>query len=286
MTAKPRARRAQPAANTMAQITDRDFVIVERLIWAGFLSTGQIARLQLMSRRMVQRRLRALLDHGLVRATLQGAALQRDNVFAVTPKGVELLRGRETYTNAHVLRAGRLPRFSKMAHSLRCRDIFVAFVAAEHAGHVAVADITFEMSLALFGAPGLVADLVVSLAGGTGALAVLVEADRGTETTTVLRTKFRAYLSALGPGRELLVVVEREGRRQTMLGVLDDVGVRAHRHVLLLDELDRGLRPPTFLPYVLPVRAERTAAAPRPLVFAEPAALRATAFRVIDDENL
>lgn len=230
----------------------RDVEILETLAWAGALTTSQLTRLHFQARRRAQRRLRALLDHGLVRAHLQGEALQRENVYTLSPLGLDLVVERGAFLDGPPP-LGRMPAPGKLRHALLVRDAFVAWRLAERAGALALDDFRFEGELAAeptFRPLGVIPDaLVVATAAGR-AETTLLELDAGTETTTTLRAKFekyrRGFASGAGvfgaPGTSLLVLVVREGRARTMEPILASVGLRDRSRVVLLGTLDEALR--------------------------------------------
>ncbi len=216
----------------------RDLDVMRSLSWAGYLSTRQVARIHFPSRRTAQRRLRALLDHQLVRARLQGAALHLENTYTLRPAGVARLESVGT-VGASV---GRLPRPQKLLHGLAIRDVFGSFLVAERAGALKLRDFRFDGDLttdAIFRAAGIVPDGWADLHIENRRLAVGCEVDLGTETKRALAAKLTAWRELLRH-REfgdtvLLIVIDREGRRQTMDHLLTETECPAR--VVLLREL-------------------------------------------------
>lgn len=233
MTTK-RAKRTQAnpdATSVVGEGRDRD--ILAAMVWAGYLTTGQVTTLFCPTRRRAQRRLRALLDHGLVRAHLQGEALQRETFFTPTPKGVEWLDAREAFVGG-VPRTLPLPRLQKLAHALGIRDVFVEFLRGEHEGLFVLDDFRFDGDLAgdaRFAPERLIPDGVAHVRCDGLLYEVGVEYDRGTETTTTLRAKFRSWatvlsrVSAADPqALRLLVAVEGARREATVRRIVAEVG--------------------------------------------------------------
>ena len=280
---KPRATRTKPATHTQAQLTSRDRAPLESLAWAGFLSTGQIEKLHYPSRRVAQRRLRALLDHGLVRAALQGTALQNDNIFALTMKGVDYLKENETYDEATTIRPGRLPRVSKAAHGLRIRDIFVEVELAERAGLFKLKNMMIE-SMPFAGCP-IIPDLTIEFDPVGDAKTLFIEVDLASETSSCLRRKFERYALFLG-AHHLLVLVEREGRRQTMQKLLTGVGLGARVEVALFSEFGVMLRDPTHPVFARPRLFERTTEREEEPCFPEDSQSRTSTFRVLPEGSV
>lgn len=286
-----RRRRGEPAPDTPSVVgSARDLDVLESLAWAGFLSTNQVERLHFPSRRTTQRRLRALLDHGLVRAHLQGEALQKESVFTLSPQAAEQLverRGLEPAT----IKLTRAPRLGKLAHLLLVRDVFVDFVRAEQTGVLELRDFRFEEDVGqepTLRAAGLVPDALADVAWGEATERLAVEADCGTETTTTLKKKLAAYRalfatagSVLDDARSaLLVVVLTDGRAASLRRLVDEAGLADRALVTLREHVHELLHARyAHAPYVRPVRAERTAASPQAPVFRPVAAAGPAAFR-------
>jgi Replication-relaxation len=205
----------------------RDLGVLHSLAWAGFLSTGQIERLHFPSRRTAQRRLRALLDHGLVRACLQGSSLHLQNVYGLTPKGA-----------AHLASLGisgakpqRVVRAQKLEHALAVRDLFVAFALADQTGHIELEDFRFEDDLSkepVFQSAGIIPDGLAIIRSGDVLLTVGCEVDLGSETGRMLRVKCALWAELLrskpfGP-MQLLFVVSGAGRSHTIVQLLNAAG--------------------------------------------------------------
>lgn len=225
---------ADPGArNVVGEGRDRD--VLELIVWAGYLTTGQVAALRFPTRRRAQRRLRALLDHGLVRAHLQGDSLHRDNFYTPTPRALEWLAERDAFPEGPP-RVLRLPRPQKLAHALGIRDAFVEFVRAEREGLLALDDFLFDGDLTRdprFVPYRLVPDGVAAVRRGADAFTVGVEYDRGTETTATLRVKFANWRAALagaqacGAPHRLLVVARGVRRAASVRRLLAETGVDA-----------------------------------------------------------
>jgi hypothetical protein len=269
----PLAQRIRRNADTRAIVgSGRDTEALASLAWAGFLETSQIERLHFPSRRVAQRRLRVLLDHGLVRAHLQGEALQRPNVYSVTAKGMERLAEHSAFPGGPPKRA-RVPRLQKLRHALAIRETFVAFVLAEKAGAFVLKDFRFDADLTrepLFKAARLIPDGLVELEAEGLAYAVGLEVDLATESTAkTLAPKFSAWARIMkapfgtgAPERgRLLVAAPTPARVATLerlveaAGLGPDMGARcvtlAGLPALLASEYPRG-------PYAQGVRTART----------------------------
>lgn len=240
------AKRAKPRLETTSVVGDgRDLEVLASIAWAGILSTSQIERLHFPSRRRAQRRLRALLDHGLLRAHLQGEALQRENVFTATERGLERLV-EEGFFEGRAPKAMRLPRPQHLPHALAVREVFVAAVLAERAGCFEIQAFQYEHDLrddSVLAAANLHPDALLSTTREQVEDLVGVEVDRGTETRATLRAKFevwRRVLSVTGARRRfdtahLLVTAPRETRRLTLQRLLAEVGI-ADRACVVLPE--------------------------------------------------
>ncbi len=267
----------------------RDLEVLGSIAWAGVLSTDQVQRLHFPSRRTAQRRLRALLDRGYVRAHLQSDALHFANVYTATALGLERVAETGAYPDG-IPSVLSLPRRGKLPHALAVRDVFVAFVSAEREGRIRLLDFRFDSDLARepeVRDAGVVPDALASVAGTIAEESLCVEVDRGSETTTTLRAKLQRWADALTSGRGLfgsagllLFVVQRQGRCSTLDRLVADAGLGERCRVLLQDEL------PSFLlgryprgGYAAPVRAARTSAPAESQAFRPVGELAATAFR-------
>ena len=289
----PRARRCVPRTSSRAVTTKRDTDGLELLAWGGFLATRHFIPRVYGSRRVAERRLRALLDLRLVRARVQAGALHKDTVFALTAAGVRLL---EEERELEGVVAAAFPRTQKLDHSLAIRDVFVTFlIEAERAG-VRVEDIVFESDDGVVGLRQvrLVPDLVVHLAEGilggqqagrrppgarvdhrlgrdedlgvdvAGPVArggvedpILVEVDLGHERRGVLEEKLARYERCLAAGPGRLLFVAKSARRAA--AVIERLRALAPRVIVAsLAELSRGVAECTFRPFVRTRRAVRT----------------------------
>jgi hypothetical protein len=255
-----RARPNTDARNVVGE--GRDRAVLEDIVWAGYLTTGQVTALHFPTRRRAQRRLRALLDHGLVEAHLQGDALQRENFFSPTPRALTWLDERGAFPDGRP-RTLRLPRPQKLAHALGIRDVFVAFARAERDGRFSLDDFRFDGDLASdpdFAPLRLIPDGLASVRRADASHRVGVEYDRGTETTTTLRAKFRVWreVLALGgsPPLQLLVVVSGARRTESVRRLLEETGASpwatAVEENSTVDLLARGW------PFEVAARAGRT----------------------------
>lgn len=285
----PRARRALPnpaARSAVGEGRDRD--VLEDIVWAGYLSTGQITQLHFPTRRRAQRRLRALLDHGLVRAHLQGDALQRESFFSPAPRAFDWLDERGAFQEGPP-RALRLPRPQKLAHALGIRDAFVAFRLAEREGLFALDDFRFDGDLTrdpFFAPLRLIPDGLAHVARDGGAFDVGVEYDRGTETVTTLRAKFRAWRDAFAGAERagatplrLLVVVRGARREASVRRIVEEVG--AETWTAAVQEGGAGALLASGWPFRLAARigrTERPASSPETPGFQAVGVVRTAAF--------
>jgi len=205
----------------------RDTRVVCSVNWAGFLSTSQIERLHFPSRRTAQRRLRALLDHRLIRACLQGTSLHLQNVYALAPAGVAYLESRGITGD----RPRRIVRAQKLEHALAVRDLFVAFCVAAQSNRIELQDFRFEDDLAreaIFQAAGIIPDGLAMVRHGDRQLAVGCEIDLGSETRRMLESKCEHWAELLrkhpfGP-MKLLFVVAGVGRKKAIELLLEKAG--------------------------------------------------------------
>lgn len=224
-------------------LSARDTEVLRSIAWAGFLSTTQVQALHFPSRRVAQRRLRALLDHALVRARLQGdAVLHRDNIYTLTPAGSRYLVDRGA--SEDVATPGRVPTWRALPHASAIRDVFVAFRERHRAGDLALVDFLFEGDLAAtpgFAAAGLRPDALAVHSTRGGERRVAIEVDLGSEPTRVLAAKLGKYNAIMG---SLVheVVFGLGGARRVLHGLVEQAGLGAHVHLVQLRDLGRFLR--------------------------------------------
>lgn len=251
MTAPARRRTSQRLDPSSVVGNARDIEILESLAWAGVLSTAQILRLHFRARRRAQRRLRELFDHGLVRAHLQGDALERENIYTLSPQGLDLLVERGAFPDGAPPLV-RAPAPGKLRHTLLARHVFVELRRAHLDGALALDDFRFEGELARepsFRVNGIIPDGLALVRVGGRAETWAVEVDAGTETTTVLRAKFdkyaRAFATGAGlfasPALSLVVLAPRAGRLQTLATIVDTAGLGARSRLLLVDAFGPSL---------------------------------------------
>ncbi len=227
MTTK--ASRVSPNTASLSLVgSQRELETLDSIHWAGFLTTKQLAALHFPSRRVAQRRLRALLDHQWVRAHLQLDSLPLPNVYTLTRKGAEVLAEATETAEAleHIARA-RLPRRSKLAHAIAIRDVFVAFRLLESRDGIDLFNFHFEPSDSDYGvlhAARLVPDAVVQVGCPAGIATLAIEVDLGTEGGAALRDKLDKWFAFLrsevsraafgsAAATRLLVVTKGERRR-------------------------------------------------------------------------
>ncbi len=268
----------------------RDLAVLRSITWAGYLETSQIARLHFPSRRVAQRRLRALLDHQMLRAHMQGEALQRPNVYTMTVRGLELLAGIDPEFATR--RPARLPRPQKLRHGVAIRDVFVAFAKAEEAHAFDLLDFRFDADLAsdaVLRAASLVPDGLAELRSNGCTRMVGIEVDLGTETLATIRSKFSAWgrLLALGVAgvsprdSRLLVATTTAVRGATLVRVMTEVGLPASNvacfTLVELDTLFGAGRSHEL--FALPVRAVRIGDGFQPVEIVANRATDGAAFR-------
>jgi hypothetical protein len=224
------ARRTKPKRRVRSNVDQaRDLRILQSLAWAGFLSTGQIERLHFPSRRTAQRRLRALLDHGLVRACLQGMSLHLQNVYALTATGSEFLAAR----GVQGTKPRRVVRFQKLEHALAVRDLFVAVSMAANVNAIELEDFRFEDDLAkepVFQSAGIIPDGLAFVRRGDDRRVIGCEIDLGSETGRMLKAKCALWVqllrSAVFDKMDLLFVVVGAGRASTISDIMADAGAQ------------------------------------------------------------
>ena len=271
MTAVTRRRTARRPDPRSVVGGGRDLEILADLAWAGVLSTGQLLALHFRARRRAQRRLRELFDHGLIRAHLQGEALERENVYTLSPQGLELLVERGAFPDGPPP-LGRVPAPGKLRHALLARQVFVTLRRAHLSGALTLDDFRFEGELARepsFRAHALIPDALALVRVDARSETWAIEVDAGTETTTVLRAKFdkyaRAFAAAQGlfasPALSLVVLAPRTGRAQTLASVVAAAGLGARTRVLLVDAFGASIGADRAQgPGAPPGRTERPAA--------------------------
>ena len=203
----------------------RDLSVLHSLAWAGFLSTGQVERLHFPSRRTTQRRLRALLDHGLLRACLQGTSLHLQNVYALTPKGVAHLES----GGVTDVKPRRVVRAQKLEHALAVRDLFVAFFITDQCNGIQLDDFRFEDDLAeepVFQSAGIIPDGLAIVRQGDVRLTIGCEIDLGSETKRMLKAKCALWAELLRSkplgAMQLLFVVSSPGQRNSIEHLLNE----------------------------------------------------------------
>jgi hypothetical protein len=211
-----------------------------------------------------------MLDHGWLRAHLQGDALHRPNVFTATARGVERLS--EELDPVAPLCAGRLPRRSKLAHGLAIRDVFVSFLRADHANALELLNFHFEHDLAhhdVFRAARLLPDGLIQVQYRAGVRATALEVDLGTEAGAEVRAKLAKWAAFLGSAASRAVFpaeneghmlfVTRGARRSASIGrLIADAGLVRLADVVTFAELD-ALLPHLYSrgPFAPPVRTAR-----------------------------
>lgn len=256
-------------ANRVRLNPARDPELLANLAWARYLTTTQLCRLHFPSQRMAQRRMRGLLDLGLVRAVTR--ELHLDGVHLITRTGLDLLMDLGAIREGEFA-PGRLPRPQKLTHALAVRDVFVAALEVERAGTFEVVDFRFDEDLARaepFHGAGLIPDGLARLKVGPLERAVGIEVDLGTETTAMLNSKFSRWTRLLPPSHgapvaRLLVFAATARRRDTLAALLAEAGLGAVAGAYLLTECRTALEgfARTFDLYAPPVRSERTAPEP------------------------
>ena len=260
-------KRACPRTPTGGLVpSGRERTLFSDLCWAGFLTTHQIERLAFPSRRRAQRRLRALLDHGYLRAHLQGGALHRDSVWTLGPRGLTLLRDEGLApedTRPYRLNA----QSQKLGHAVAVRDVAVSFLTARTHGLLAVTDIRLDGELANrspFREARLVPDGLATIENDGAVRLVMWEVNCAGQPLAQVRQKLLAYVRARAAGMPLfstsglvvLVVTEGERRLSNTRDFASGLGAEPEIRMCLLDEIRQGgtlpdalgLPGPAFLP--------------------------------------
>lgn len=205
-------------------LSSRERALFADLAWAGFFTTGQIQRLAFPSRRRTQRRLRALLDHGYLRAHLQGGALHRDTLWTLGPRGLILLRDEGVIReNARPYRLN--PNSQKLGHAVAVRDVAASFLVAKTRGMLAVTDLRLDGELANrspFREARLVPDGLAVIEDGGGTRIVMWEVNCSGQPLSQVRQKLLAYVRARAAGiplfavPKLTVLIAAEGERRLL----------------------------------------------------------------------
>lgn len=255
-----RRERTEPRARTKTAVGNgRDLRLLGSLAWAGYLTTSQVARLHFPSRRTAQRRLRALLDHRLIKAHLQGPAVHIENLYTLTARGVARLESK----GANNVAPSRAPRPQKLAHGLAVRDVFLAVRVAEAAGLFVLEDFRFDDDLAkepLFRSAGLVPDGLALLQVNDHRHVLGCEVDLGTETARFLRAKLASWASLLSSralGDASLLLLAPSPARLCNIDRLR-VGVGCPGSIILGAELAADPVAAFSRLFARPVRAART----------------------------
>jgi hypothetical protein len=271
---RSRARRGVPDHGRSTRPGPREQRVLLLLAWAGFLTTEQV-RLAggYPTLRRAQRRLRTLLDHGLIRAELQGGVLHRPSIHLPTAAARERLMADGELQPGY--RVPRLPRAQKLGHALLVRDVFAAFAAADLGRGCRLEDFRFDSDLSdeePFHSAGLVPDAIASVRLASGGVKTFaVEADTGCETSPTLRRKlarWRAVLDVLRPQPvTLLAVATRETRRRTLAELMLEARINEDGVAVLVTDVASVLLPwGTPHDYaVQPGRSERRSALAQPL---------------------
>jgi hypothetical protein len=267
VTDLPKRLRPEPACRGVIG-SERDLHVLSEIGWAGVLTTGQVERLAFPSRRRAQRRLRAYLDGGLVRAQLQAEAMHRDNVWTLTRTGIEFLQ--ERATNAGSLRPFHLNvRSQKLGHALLVRDIAVSFLVAERRGLLAVRDLRLDSELAngpAFRQLGLIPDGLAAVEFNGESLLVVWEVASDAQPLAQVRTKLLAYDRAFGTGPDLfrrsnlgvIVAVERDAR---LVRLAKDASRLAHANRFRFTVVHDLLEPERLLSTLMSLREMASPAA-------------------------
>lgn len=199
----------------------RDLHVLSEIGWAGMLTTGQVERLAFPSRRRAQRRLRVLLDRGLVRAHLQAEAMHRDNIWTLTKDTLSFLEERGIETDG--LRAATPNvRSQKLRHALLVRDVAVSFLVAERRGILRLLDLRLDDELSVSPAmreAGLVPDGLARVESDGTEHVVLWEVASDAQPLAQVRAKLSRYDRAFRIGSSffrnlatVIVAVERDAR--------------------------------------------------------------------------
>ncbi len=245
---KTAPKRLRPRSPAKAQVgSARDLAVLGDLALAGLLSTGQIERLAFPSRRRAQRRLRAYLDHGLVRASLQGEAMHRDSVWTVTAQGLEFLADRGAGTSG--VRPYRPnARSQKLEHALLVREVTVSLLLAERAGHFAIDDLRHDAELAregAFASAGIVPDGLALLRTGARTVPFVWESVSSAQPLGQVSAKLLAYERAVAGGGAffrqtdlaILFVFESRGRLERFAALPAGPGFRERVHALHVEDV-------------------------------------------------
>lgn len=240
-------KRIRPRALTLSRVgSSRDTRVLGDIALSGMLTTGQIERLTFPSRRRAQRRLRAYLDHGLVRAHLQGEAMHRDSVWTATAAGLEFLAERGAGVEGARPYRPRV-RSQKLSHALLLREVTVSLLLAERAGLLELDDLRHDDDLAsepVFVAAGLVPDGYALLKIGTERSPLLWEAVSERQPFAQVSAKLHLYERAVAGGAALfrhpaltvLIVFENDARRLRVAALAAGLGVGARIQTLSVDE--------------------------------------------------
>ncbi|MEO5927533.1 MAG: replication-relaxation family protein [Patescibacteria group bacterium] len=259
-------RRARPA-KTKAILSGRDHEMLESIGFARYLATTQVARLHFEGRkRIAQRRLRAALDLGLVRARLQGDALHKDTVFALSEKGSRLLIDRGV--DDALARAARIPEARALPHSLLIRDVLVAFLHAERVHQLELVDFLLEGDLARtdgFAAAHVVPDGLAVLRVDGREVRVALEVDLGHEPLRTLRDKLTRYEAPFTTSLVTDLVFVVTGDRRGLARLIEELGLTGRVLVFRADALPDLIARYTRTPTAPTRRAVRRASPVQPL---------------------
>ena len=223
-------------------VTKRDVEVLTLIGLCKFMTTAQVARAIFPSEDRCRRRLRRLFDAGLVAVTLGDSA--SPNLYSLTKQGVAAVADHDLAVVPRLRLAGSI-RLSAAPHALAVVDVRLYLAALEEHGEGEL--LAWESgSSGLAREAGLVdcrvePDALVELRLGEGVRRVAVEVDCGTETATVLGSKFSRYVGPLRAGDvdEIWFVVVAGVKRQAHIAALAEsagvgrsVRVFAHEHTL------------------------------------------------------
>ncbi len=201
-----------------ARLSERDHAIIRDVVNLRFVSSGQVGRLHfdalttLSSRqRITQRRLAALVEHGLLtRLGRRVGGVRSGSRGFVNAPTAEAKRLVAFWSGQGISRTRNIeePGQSFVEHAVAVSEIYVQLHEAQRDGLVELLEHQAEPNCwriyptAFGGTQSLRPDAFVALGVGELEHRSFVEIDRGTEGSTALRRKLRSYVEYWNTGRE------------------------------------------------------------------------------------
>ena len=219
-----RQARAVPAADRPFRFTERDEWILEALAKMRFLTTDQIAELGFQrSRSAANKRLRKLLDAGLVQVWVE--SLAAPNVYGLTRAGARLLGDARDQTPIAVPRSLE----GNLAHLLGINQVRISLAIGLEATSGTLGWWQSDWELRARFREAVIPDALFAVNWGDGVSSTFaLEVDHATRSSRALVAKLLRYRSLLSRGRGLYGLEEVV----TLVVGFDERWLRRHRRTL------------------------------------------------------